>query len=400
MSSNLDKDLLSGMLLYLTVGILFSIVFLIAGIYFNYQLNEEYGSILSLDKPHLIVGYSGSLNKTIDLKVLKGVSDLSNKYSRDKLEFYLKDGLIYGFRGVLDNEPIIVLVPSKPVLFSTFEFDLRPACSSTECLVKLESIATNESHNIKYTHGNLSLNDQTIPVTVVENYSNMYTDALYNAVRMLGGVGDSYLYIGTHIDEFLNSYTVNKGNSNNPAMTIIIYMFSKEPATFIPSNTHIIESFKNDLVRQLRTYNVNYVVVDLVTTSLKASLENIGSTIVYVEMILIAISLFVLVYAFTLFNKAYIRGKLEIYKSLASSGDDIAKLLKRVHIATVVSLIIVIIITFISYRITPVFEPSLKMLFRIQSILLGSIISIYIAGIDITLTRRLRGNYSKYKLKK
>ncbi|MEB3758833.1 MAG: hypothetical protein GSR87_03115, partial [Desulfurococcales archaeon] len=174
----------------------------------------------------------------------------------------------------------------------------------------------------------------------------------------------------------------------------IIYMFSKEPRD-IPSNTHFIESFKNDLVRQFRTYSVNYVVVDLVTTSLKSSLVNTGCTIVYVEMILIAISLFVLVYAFTLFNKAYIRGKLEIYKSLASSGDDTAKLIKRVHIATVAALIIVVMITFISYRITPVFEPSLKMLFRIQTILLGSIIGIYIAGIDITSTRRLRGNYRK-----
>ena len=379
---------------YLVFGVLVSFVFLAVGIYFNYQLNEEYGTILSLDKPHLIVGYSGSLNKTIELKILRSVNDLSNKYSRDKLEFYLKDGSIYGLRGVLDNEPVIVLVPSKPVLFSTFEFDLRPICGSTECLIKLESIPTNELHNIKYTNGNLSLNGQTIPVTVVENCSNMYTDALYSAVRMLGGVGDSYLYIGTHIDEFLNNYIVNKGNSNNPAMTIIIYMFSKEPRD-IPSNTHFIESFKNDLVRQLRAYNVNYVVVDLVTTSLKASLENTGSTIVYVEMILIAISLFVLVYAFTIFNKAYIRGKLEIHKSLASSGDDIAKLIKRVRIATVAALIIVIIITFISYRITPVFEPSLKMLFRIQVILLGSIIGFYIVGIGITSTRRLRGNYSK-----
>ena len=391
---NLYKDLLYGMLLYLMVGILFSFIFLGIGIYFNHRLNEEYGRVFSLDKPHLIVGYSGSLNRTIDLKVLKSVSDLSNEYSRDKLEFYLKDGLIYGFRGVLDNEPVIVFVPSKSVLFSTFEFDLRPICGATECLIKLESLSTNGSYNTEYASRNLSLNGQTIPVTVVENYSNMYTDALYSAVRMLGGVGNSYLYIGTHIDEFLNSYIVNKGDSNNPAMTIIIYMFSKEPRD-IPSNTHFIESFKNDLVRQLRTYSVNYVVVDLVTTSLKSSLVNTGCTIVYVEMILIAISLFVLVYAFTLFNKAYIRGKLEIYKSLASSGDDTAKLIKRIHIATVAALIIVVMITFISYRITPVFEPSLKMLFRIQTILLGSIIGIYIAGIDITSTRRLRGNYRK-----
>ncbi len=375
-------------------GVLVSFVFLAVGIYFNYQLNEEYGSILSLDKPHLIVGYSGSLNKTIELKILMSVNDLSNKYSRDKLEFYLKDGSIYGLWGVLDNEPVIVLVPSKPVLFSTFEFDLRPICGATECLIKLESLSTNGSYNTEYVSRNLSLNGQTIPVTVVENYSNMYTDALYSAVRMLGGVGDSYLYIGTHIDEFLNNYIVNKGNSNYPAMTIIIYMFSKESRD-IPSNTHFIESFKNDLVRQFRTYSVNYVVVDSVTNSLKASLENTGSTIVYVEMILIAISLFVLVYAFTIFNKAYIRGKLEIYKSLASSGDDTAKLIKRVRIATVAALITVVIITFISYRITPVFEPSLKMLFRIQVILLGSIIGFYIVGIDITSTRRLRGNYRK-----
>ncbi len=375
-------------------GVLVSFVFLAVGIYFNYQLNEEYGSILSSDKPHLIVGYSGSLNKTIELKILRSLSDLSNKYSRDKLEFYLKDGLIYGLRGVLDNEPVIVLVPSKSVLFSTFEFDLRPICGATECLIKLESLSTNGSYNTEYVRRNLSLNGQIIPVSVVENYSNRYTSALYNAVRMLGGVGNSYLYIGIHIDEFLNNYIANKGNSNNPSITVIMYMFNRESRD-IPYNTHFIESFKNDLVRRLRTYSVNYVVVDLVTTSLKSSLVNTGCTIVYVEMILIVISMFVLVYAFTIFNKAYIRGKPEIYKSLASSGDDTAKLLKRVHIATVAALIIVVIITFISYRVTPVFEPSLKMLFRIQAILLGSIIGIYIAGIGITSTRRLRGNYSK-----
>ncbi|MEB3759291.1 MAG: hypothetical protein GSR81_00400 [Desulfurococcales archaeon] len=401
MSPKSYKIFFSGIFLYLVIGLLFSIIFVFESIYFSYQLNKEYDRILSLDKPHLIIGYTDSLNKTDDLRILNSIIELSNQYANDHLlDFYIKNGLIYGFHGVLDNESVIVLVPSKSLIFTTSSFNLGSICNATDCLIKLESNVSDNLTNIRYTHGNLSLvlGYKNLSVIIIENYDNKYTSTIYSAVRALGIAQNTYLYIGAHVDEFLTRYYYNKGNSTSPAVTIIMYAFNKETNN-IPSSVNIIEGFKNELIRQLRSYNVNYVVVDLVTTSLKANLENSEFMLIYVEVILIVMTLFVLMYVFMIFSKTYVPRKQKIYKLFASYGYDITKLFDKLHIMTIISLIIMIITIYISNKVSPILDPDFKNIFNVQSILLGSIISMYIVGIDFELNKKLRGRYNKYNLK-
>ncbi len=380
---------------------MFAAVYSTENIYFYYNLNNEYNKILSHNRFHLIIAYSAPPDRSINLKILNNIYNFTTNYEqKHSIHFYLDGGMIYGFRGILNNRTVIVLVPTSSVLFTTSMFNLNSTCTAADCLIKLEPATINSSTNIIYSHGNLSLSPvyNNISVTIINNYSNNYTISLFSAVKALGASGDAYLYLGIHDNDFIENYFHSKNNSINLEIVLVAYIFDNE-AQHKSLNPNTIEFFKNNLIRQLRSYNVNYVIVDFITTPLKSGLENSEFMIIYIEAILVVMTLFVLMYVSMLFDKVYIPRKKKIYRLLASFGYDTAILLRKLNIIIIVSLIFSLVLYATTYWLLPVLEPTFKQVYELQSILILSIIIIYIFNIIYKIKNRIYEKYYKYKIK-
>lgn len=321
----------------------------------------DYNSLLSSRKIHLIIGYSGDIEKNMFTNLSKDIVFLASEYGNKGMLFFGYVGWLIGVEAEVNDSRSLVLFPDqffhlwlgnfgKPSWLDYIE--KHYGYENTSYLIYLS-----ESENRTEVYRALlsipgSVSNQSVMVvkTNVDDLKEMFSSILY-------GRRDVYLFlpVSAPATELYRQIMldVSAVNSGEPKPVLYLSMFAFSTYTNngqILIDPEAIRSFLSNASRIIAGYGYSPVIIDRVSQKLQSYILSLQTMLTVYTIVFLAFSVAVLAYTYLVYRSKWLPSYYKYIRLISSMGYSPKHIKKKALLSTITVLTATILSIFATYN--------------------------------------------------